>query len=41
MGCLPDYSVFIKSALRGCVVLIVYMDNIVLSGCDGSGIEEI
>lgn len=41
MRCLSDYSVFIKSTMRGCVVLIVYVDDIVLSGSDGSGIEEI
>lgn len=35
-----DYSVFVKSSTAGCVILVVYVDDIILSGSNKLGIEE-
>lgn len=35
-----DYFVFVKRATRGCIIFIVYVDDIVLSGSDNEGIQE-
>lgn len=31
---------FVKSSSTGCIILIVYVDDIVISGSDFSGIDE-
>lgn len=31
---MSDYLVFVKKTLRGCVILMVYVDDMVVSGSD-------
>lgn len=38
--CVLDYSVFIKKTVKGCVIQIVYVDDIVVSGSDTCGIQD-
>lgn len=37
---ISDYSMFVKNSPAGCVILIVYVDDIVISGSDLPGIVE-
>lgn len=37
---ISDYSVFVKSSSAGCVIFIVYVDDIMISGRDRSRIVE-
>ena len=39
--CAIDHSVFIKKNTNGCVLLAVYVDDIILTGSDTTGIREI
>lgn len=34
-----DHSVFVKHNSLGCIILMVYVDDIIISGSDGAGIQ--
>ena len=38
--CVVDHSVFIRKNTNGCVLLVVYVDDIILTGSDAVGIRE-
>lgn len=38
--CGLDYSVFVKHLKRGCLILMVYVDDMVISGSDIVGIQQ-
>lgn len=38
--CASDYSVFVKRTKRDCIILVVYVDDIVITGNDTIGIQE-
>lgn len=38
--CVSDYSVFVKRTKRDCIILVVYVDDIVITGNDTIGIQE-
>ena len=38
--CVVDHSIFIRKTKNGCVILVVYVDNILLTGSDIIGIAE-
>lgn len=38
--CKSDYFVFVKKNQRGCAILIVYVNHMVISGSDGEGIHK-
>lgn len=37
---MSDYLIFVKSSTAGCVILVVYVDEIVLTGSDKLEIDE-
>lgn len=37
-GCVSDYSMFVKKTEKGCIILTVYVDELVISGSDVGGI---
>lgn len=39
--CYSDHSIFVRKKESGVVILVVYVDNIIISGSDMTGISEI
>ena len=39
--CLVDHSVFYRHTSHGCILLVVYVDDIVITGSDSTGISEL
>lgn len=39
--CSVDHSVFSMSSKAGCVILLVYVDDIIITGSDGNGIQRL
>ena len=35
-----NHSIFVRHTLKGCVILVVYVDDILLIGRDSAGIEK-
>lgn len=40
VSCISNYSVFVKKSIRGCIILAVYVDDIVISASDVNRIQE-
>ena len=38
--CVVDHSVFYRTTDSGCVILVVYVDDILLTGSDSTAIAE-
>ena len=38
--CNADHSVFVRQTLKGCVILAIYVDDILPTGSDSAGIEK-